>query len=809
LNPTIKFPGLLSAFIILAIILSFSSLPTSEKKTQEIISKTNLYNLRFPQEKIYLHLDRPSYWANDDIWFKAYVKDSPINECNLYVELINASGSVVYKNIAWVQNGLAYGDFHLEDTLSTGIYQIRAYTNWMRNFDEVWFFRKDLVIWNVLDQVITGESKDLVPRDVDFQFFPEGGTFISGMKNKVAFKATDNQGKGIDFEGLIIDDSKNIIIGIKSDYKGIGSFVFEPEKGKKYSAEISIAGNINKRVSLPKPTDEGFILAVNVLDSAKIGIQIIEKFLDSDKVQETEYLIMGQSGGEVCYHKNVVTNEELTNIDIQKQALPGGIIKFTLFDLNLFPLCERLVYNNQVNIVPLVVMAEKSNYLPREEVKIGLVALSNEREPCFSNLSMSVYNTTTQIKAEEYPNNIYTQFLLNSELKGNIENPAYYFKDDSLSTLLALDNLMLTHGYREFEWKEILEDEFPEITFQPEPSIEIKGKVVSSSLDRPVVNGKVTMMTLKSLLSIHEEETDSLGQFLFPNLYFYDTIYVSLNAINKRGKRTTSIEIDHSSSTSPESNYLPYAYEYNQREQVQTLTYLNETNNDLLNRKWTLSDTILLDDVYVITRKKEKEDGHPRSYLKADYVFDMDKQDDVLGNIFESIEGRFPGVRFDNIEVAFFARGKPVKIYMDGMEDTNGIVGTLPSQMFDKVEYIRSGVSVGINYDGGILFFYAKRGGQFVSAPPEAIGMAGTRIIGYSLSRKFYSPKYESPEQLEKTDDYRNTIYWNPVLRTDSTGFAQVSFYNSNEIGDIQVVVEGVTSDGKLCRGLTSYQVTF
>jgi hypothetical protein len=142
------------------------------------------------------------------------------------------------------------------------------------------------------------------------------------------------------------------------------------------------------------------------------------------------------------------------------------------------------------------------------------------------------------------------------------------------------------------------------------------------------------------------------------------------------------------------------------------------------------------------------------------------------------------------------------------MEDTNGFVGTLPGEMFEKVEYLKSGLSAGINYSGGILYFYAKRGGQFRSTPPEALGMTGARIVGYSLIRRFYSPIYEPTRQQEEMEDLRSTIYWNPVVKTDSTGFGQVSFYHSREIGHMQVVVEGVTSDGTLCRGLTSYSVT-
>lgn len=273
------FSTIIGSLIMLSI-WSFTSITFSDEKIQQLIAKTNLFNLRFPQEKIYLHLDRPSYWANDDIWFKAYVKDSPIKECNLYVEVINSSGSVVCKNISWVQNGLAYGDIHLADTLSSGVYQIRAYTNWMRNFDEVWFFRKDLVIWNPRDKEIKTESTALKARDIDLQFFPEGGTYVSGIENKIAFKATDKQGKGIDFEGIIFDDSRNQIAEIKSNYKGIGSFVFKPQEGKRYSAEVRFSDGVVKSANLPKLKDEGVVLSVNALDSSKIKVQLKEKLSD-------------------------------------------------------------------------------------------------------------------------------------------------------------------------------------------------------------------------------------------------------------------------------------------------------------------------------------------------------------------------------------------------------------------------------------------------------------------------------------------------------------------------------------------------
>ena len=779
--------------------LNYSTINFQDDKVQQLLAKTNLFNLRFPQERVYLHLDRPSYWAGDDVWFKAYVKNSPINEGNLYIEIINATGDVVNKNIAWVQNGLAYGDFILADTLSSGVYQVRAYTNWMRNFDEVWFFRKDLVIWNPRDKKIDAEPVKLRQRDIDLQFFPEGGTFIAGVKNKVAFKATDKQGKGIDFEGTITDNSGNKIAEIISKYKGIGSFVFQPESGKKYTVEVVFAGDVEKKAELPNPQNEGVLLSVDALDVAKIRAQVIEK---SSK-QET-YFLVAQSNGVIFYHTKITPANETSTLELDKTKLPGGILKFTLFSANLVPVCERLVFNSYVDVVNLVIKPDKPEYKQREIVKIGVAAITNHGESCEANLSMSVYNVAAQLKEDEYPNNIFTHFLLSSELKGNIENPAYYFKDDSLTTLQALDNLMLTHGYREFEWKAILEDKQPEIAFQPEPSIEVKGRVISANTNRPVAGGKVTMMTLKSLLNVSQQETDSLGQFVFPELYFYDTIYVSLKAENSRGKTATTIEIDSSSATSPESKYLPSLVEYNADKPFETLTYLSETQSDLIIRKWSLTDTILIGDINVMARRQKYDDGHFRPYREADFVYDLKNNKGPQGNIFESIDGRIPGV------VGFKARGEAVKIYLDGIEDKIGLTRDLPVDMFDKVEYVRMGITAGINYSGGILFFYTKRGMKNVKpidVKPQ--GMEYLRVVGYSVFRKFYTPVYYSPEQSDKKEDIRNIIYWNPLVRSDSTGVAIETFFHSDETGQMKIVVEGLTTDGKLCRGIGNYIVKY
>lgn len=794
-----KFRNLFAIFVFLFLSLifhSFKPVPVQQNSEQELLAKANLLNLRFPDEKIYLHLDRPSYWAGDDIWFKAYLLNTPIPDCNLYIELINSSGVVIDKKISWSQYGLAYGGFHLPDTISSGIYQIRAYTNWMRNFDDCWFFRKNLIIWNLRDKIVKKELSELKSKDIDLQFFPEGGTLVANLENRVAFKAVDKNGKGISVEGEIIDDKGNKVVDFKSGFKGMGSLIFEPKEGGKYTAHAVFADKITVKVDLPLPQSDGIKLAVDPNDTAKIHVHISNGSIHQGNNQKNRYLIIGQAGGQICYRKEITSMEKTYKLDIEKRALPTGIVKFTLFDIDMIPRCERLVFVNHRDYVNIEILADKATYNTREKVQIDVKAITKTGIPCLANLSMSVYNPQNQMGIEEYPNNILTQFLLGSELKGTIEEPAWYFKDDSLATLLALDNLMLTHGYRYFEWKEIIDNKVPGIVYQPENSIQVKGQVTNWFSGKPVKDCTVTMMFVKSLLAVHEQTTDSLGNFLFSGLFFNDTVYVTLQAGNKKDKKNNWIELDYRPSISPKSRFLPVDYRYSNEKQLKTTNYLSEVSSDLINRKWRLSDTILLGDINILANEPVEETIHLRPYLDADYVFDVSVQDDIYPDIMEMLETKSAFMRI------FLEKGP--QYFLDGVLVESDFITGLPSSWFEKVEAVR--MAPGRMGVGPGIFFYTKRG-ETQKKILDGLGMKSSEIIGYSVIRQFYPPVYESQQPPEIKNDFRSTLYWNPIVRTDSTGVAQVSFYNSDEAGNMQVVVEGITADGKLCRGLCNYSV--
>jgi len=795
------FPALLiCTILVLFISQSFRQVVQSESKEQLLIAKANESNMLFPQEKLYLHIDRPSYWAGEDIWFKAYLKNSPINTSNLYVELLNSAGKVVSRNICWVQEGKSYGDIHLSDTISSGMYQVRAYTNWMRNFGEEYFFRRDLVIWNLQDKAKSPAIAKLIARDVDFRFLPEGGTFLAGIKNKVAFKAVDRNGMGLNVEGVVLDDKGTQVARIKSGFKGMGSVELSPQAGMKYAAEVTIAGNLPMRVELPVASASGVKMSVNPLDTTNIHLEVNE--ISGNGNASSKYILVGEAEGKVCYRNELAISSGKGVLDIRKEKFPTGIVRFTLFDGNMIPRCERLVFVNRHDQVNVKIEADKEAYSPREKVILDMYAMLKEDVPALANLSVSVYHAETTTQSETYPENILTRFLLSSELKGKVEEPSYYFKDDSLSTTLSLDNVMLTHGYRYFEWKELIDNKKPDISFQPEPSLEISGNIFSVVPRRPLANGKITLISRNKQMTLREVTSDSDGRFVFSNLFFNDTLQVIIQARTEKGKTNADVKIDERSSIPPDATILPVMYQYANENSSNTVTYLSELSPELLNKKWRLSDTILLKDINIMARKIKEQSRVIRPYIEADYVYKVSEKDGTYIDIFDMLENT--SARFRSILNPDRAFGQPTK-FLDGNMVLDDEDLKLPISWFESIEYVRMAPVKG-GFGPG-LYFYTKRGVPN-EKPSLSPGITPTDLIGYSIIRGFYSPVYDgSADQPKNKNDFRSTLYWNPVIETDEEGTAWVEFYNSDQTGEVQIVVEGVTKEGKLCRGVCKYEV--
>lgn len=146
----------LFVFLLFFSLISYSTNKVEPDFKKDIISHFNSQWLKTPQEKIYVHTDKPYYSAGEDIWFTAYLINAATHTPNtlsrfVYVELIDKSDSVLTR-IKIKRDSLGFsGSIKLKPELPAGHYALRAYTYWMQNVSDDFFFTKRIYIGNSID----------------------------------------------------------------------------------------------------------------------------------------------------------------------------------------------------------------------------------------------------------------------------------------------------------------------------------------------------------------------------------------------------------------------------------------------------------------------------------------------------------------------------------------------------------------------------------------------------------------------------------------------------------------------------------
>jgi alpha-2-macroglobulin-like protein len=121
--------------------------------TDLLKNKLDIYQRILPYEKIYLQCDRPLYKPGDDIWTAIWIVDGVTNKASsisdiVYVELLDQQGNITEAHRVIASKGRAMCDFNIDSASTGGSYKIRAYTNWMKNFELSSYFEKNIQVQN-------------------------------------------------------------------------------------------------------------------------------------------------------------------------------------------------------------------------------------------------------------------------------------------------------------------------------------------------------------------------------------------------------------------------------------------------------------------------------------------------------------------------------------------------------------------------------------------------------------------------------------------------------------------------------------
>lgn len=900
-----RFKRFLSICLLLLAAGLLSFVVQQDDPLKKILTQLQKFTDNYPTEKVYLQLDKPYYAIGDLIYFKAYTtigsKHQPSGLSKiLYVELINEKDSIKQSLRLPLTAGISWGNFTLTDTLQEGNYRIRAYTQYMRNYGEDYFFDKTIsvgnsisntvfttvnykfIIENALQKInavinyadlnnkpfagkavsyraqldfrtvlkgkgvtdangnlsisfsnpqpeslksgqiitnITTEDKKTVVKtlpikatsnNVDVQFFPESGNLVNGIRSKLAFKAVGADGLGVAVKGTVFNNANTEVTKISTQHLGMGVFSVVPESGKTYTAKVTFPDGSVKSYDLPKASDQGFVLSINNNDPEYINLRVSVSNETFKQKQNTDIMVVGNSGGDVYYTAKSKLESQSFAARIPKSRFPSGIAQFTLFSQEGEPLNERIIFINNPDQLKIDVSSAATTS-PREKVKLDFTAQNKEKAPAMGSFSVSVTDETKVPVNEDKESTILSDLLLTSDIKGYVEQPGYYFAHNNEQTQADLDVLMLTQGYHRFAWRMLMGNSFPEITYQPEKSMQIAG-IVKTLGGKPFPKAKVTLFTTSKGAFLLDTVTDANGRFKFDNLVFPDSIRFVIQARGTNGRKNVEVTLDRVPLQFVTKNKNEPDVSVNLNSDLAAYLRNSKAQYDDLRKYGLVNRTIMLKEV-TITEKKAplKNSSNLNGAGNADQIIKMDDQLASFATIDQALQGRLLGVIFRNgVPYSTRSMNTPMQLIVDGVYMEGDYLTSIPPTDVESIEVLRSAgyTSIyGSRGGGGVLVINTKRGGENYSFQQYTPSIVTYNPKGLSIGKEFYSPKYDDPKTNKAVADLRTTIYWNPNLITDKDGKASFSFFNADNKGAYRVVIEGIDDDGKLGRQVYHYKV--
>jgi len=406
---------------------------------------------------VYLQTNKGIYETGEDLWFKGYALNSQYLipskiSTTLYVQLIeDTTNTAVWEEKYKIKNGFVDGHVYIKDAMLEGNYTLVAFTpySFYGTKEPIKSVRKLKIIKNIINYqdkrrdtlTIQSNKRSLL----NFTTYPEGGYLVSGITNKIGFKAIDTLGAPKAVSGVLYENNEPIVT-FKSTHEGMGSFIFTPDILKSYHIELDSI-KTKKRYALSSIKSKGYVLQLLNNTEEEVIFKVTQNAIQH---KETVYLRV-QVRGVVYSIAKAVLGEEII-IKIPLKELPQGIAEVTLFNSSLQPLAERLVYVNQDQKLHIKAVLDDVEYFTKEKATLKLLVKDQNGEPVIAHLGVSIYDQIYDNQEDE--KTIETHYHLSELLKGKLHNPSYYFNKKNKDRKEALDQLLLTQGWRAYLWSE-------------------------------------------------------------------------------------------------------------------------------------------------------------------------------------------------------------------------------------------------------------------------------------------------------------------------------------------------------------------
>jgi hypothetical protein len=782
-------------------------------RAQKIDSMLNIYANNYPQEKIYLQLDKKIYRAGETVWFKAYIftgADPSLSSRNFYAELSDPSGTILERKVFPVTESSTAGSFDLPKVIPSRHLHLRAYTTWMTNFDTAFYYEKDFRIYdNKLDSAGT---VTVVQREAKMQFFPEGGDMVAGVETMVAFKANDQFGLPVEAKGVIQDQSGKELLSFESTHDGMGKFLLGPDKGDSLTAVWKDDNGIEHRTGLPSPKATGVVLRA-ITGNQKVLFSVARSAEGGAELKRLT--IIGHMHQHLVYKARINLDENyMSGGTIPTGQLPSGVLVLTLFDGNMIPIAERVVFvnNHEYLFTPELAVQIKG------VTKRGKNSLIIDVPDTFkTNMSLAVTDVTAD---GEFPNddNIISHLLLTGEIRGQVHNPYFYFAGTADSLTNMLDLVMMTHGWRRIKWEALAKGQVPVIK-NPEQDflamkVDVLGvdpfKIARDESLNVILSRKDSSTQMLSVPHISGTRFGVVGMVFFDTVKAYymfntnkalaDQAAVTFsNGLVRALKIAKPLFTGFDGWTAEDSVYLRrnryIAQEQARVAPIEDARFRNLAPAIVVARE--KSATEKLDEKYA---SGMFAGGDAQTFSLMDDAFAS-----AFPDIFTYLQGKVAGLQITpgsgpGGTPSLSWRGSRPSLYLNEMQVDASQLQTVSVPDIAMVKVFRPGSGIGFGGGaGGVIAVYTKKGGDSKGTDPNFKGLPRAVIVGYSMPKEFYSPNYLENNPNNEREDLRTTLYWKPYVMTDKeTMRVNIDFFNNDITRKLRVVLEGFNEDGKL-----------
>ena len=783
---------------------------------QRIDSLLTEYSEAFPQEKIYLQFDRSVYNPGETIWFKAYLlagfAPGAIGR-NIYFDWYDGTGRLLTHVAAPIFEASARGQFDIPFGYGGGLLHVRAYTQWMLNFDTAFLYDKNIVVAG------PGASRREPPR-AELVFFPEGGDLVAGLIGKVAFKANDQWGRPVAVSGMVQGSDGSFVDSLLTEHDGMGSFFIKPEAGVQYTALWTDGMGKSFSTRLPAAAPGGIGLQIQ----PHPGQCMVIVRRTADHVPEGGRLLylLVHMNQRVVYAAQVSLEDKTeVAVAVPTAELPTGVLQYTLFDAGWKPVAERVVFvNNQLHsfAASVHVVTSSLEKRGRNEIEIQVP------DSVFSNLSVAV--TDSRLAADD--EDIVSRLLLSDDIRGAVFHPSYYFAEAGPApegrkwpdeAARQLDLVLLTHGWRRFRWADVVAGKLPEVRYPRDTNyLELRGRVIPDRVHE-LEAGQPVLLILEGRDSSRKRlmvPVSSAGVFDQRGMIFYDTLKVYYDFPgNKKLSGSRSVELGSNllGAQLPVglagSGGAPWGAGLMDTTGIGRTQFFSGEEASREKKR----QAMMLAAVTVNGRVKRPvdvlDDKYATGFFRRDAGYQFDVKDDVLAlhstDIFYYLRQVVPGleVQYKNGYPVVRWRQTTPTLFVDEVGMKADLVADIPITDIAYVKVFHPPFMLGgaVNPRAGAIAIYTKKGEDVKPLPTK--GLNYKLVEGYQSERQFYSPDY-SVDPTGQTDflpDVRPTLYWNPYVFTDAnTHTATISFYNNDVSTKLRIVVEGMNAAGKLTR---------